>query len=378
MAPLKARDVPVHLRQYYIPPHLRPVGQKATPGHPILPYIEPHQRVGILPEVIPNNAELQSYKVPPNSPVSASEKSNTRDAKSSISTPAKMTPFLASTWEEFMDCKADMPAAKKSGIKLGGPLLPTTNVIRRSIQLPPDCFSTKLAADRGVPKVEKKENVKKENMANGAPWSAQEAHTSFTGKNSQLSASENIKKAKQPELMQPKTYSTAKLPAIDTNVQQTPLKYAQDVKEVIIFEIRNQQPPLVDLTREALIQETGAAPKESPGNEFDEIVSDDGIETPAATKETKLVDSRGYLAEVDNTLQQHDGEWMPVPIDWETDRSGFKGAFIPEYITTWARTIPAAGGKVDMDCEEFSSGLSPLSLLKFEEPVAQPLCYPGK
>jgi hypothetical protein len=373
MSPLKAKDIPVHLRGYYIPPHLRPAGQKATPGKPILPYIEPHQRLGILPVVIPNDAEYQSPKVPPNSPASILEKSNTPDTKSSTSTSAKKAAYLASTWEEFMGGKTDISATKQAGAQLGSPLGSATNAIRRTIQLPPDCLSTKLAVDRGVPKVQEKEN-----MVNGVSWPVQEAHNSSPGKQSQVSVGEQIEKAKQPELLEPKIHSTAEMPAVDTSVRQTPLEYVSDVKEVIMFEVQNPQPAILDLTREALIQETGAAPKESAGSGLDAFVSDDGIESPATADGPKMADSRGYLAELDTTLQQHDGTWMPVPIDWVQERTSFNGAFIPEYITTWSRTVPAPGGKVDTDRDEFKTGLSPISLLKFEEPVGQPLSYPGK
>lgn len=399
-SPLKARDIPVHLRGYYIAPHLRPAGLKALPGKPLLPYIEPHQRVGILPEVIPNDAEYQTpssktsrldngehstpkslfstaptYQAPPTSPVTCLENDSMGDPKPRV-------PYLASTFEEFIGCKRDVPAVKQAPSTL---LASTTNIIREEIQLPSDCYSTKLAPDRNGPKLQPKVQ-KKENVTSEVPWPVQEARTMSPGKESQITATEQVKKGKQPELVEPKVYSTAELPLADTRVQQTDREFVKDIQEIILFEAKNPQPGILDLTRDALIRETGGAPKDSSSSGVDQFVSDDGIEAPVVSDEVSspnnvaahVGDSRGYLAELDDTLQQANGTWMPVPCSWEDDRSKFKNAFIPQYIATWAKTVPPVAGKVDMDRDEFKSGLSPLSLLKFEESVAQPLSYPGK
>ena len=176
------------------------------------------------------------------------------------------------------------------------------------------------------------------------------------------------------------------MPLVDTRVQQTDREFVKDIQEIILFEAMNPQPGIFDLTRDALIRETGGAPKDSASCGVEDFVSDDGIEAPVASEEVispnnadfHVGDSRGYLAEPDDTLQQADGTWMPVPCDWEEDSSKFENGFIPQYIAMWAKTVPPIAGKVDTDRDEFRSGLSPLSLLRFEEPVAQPLCYPGK
>jgi hypothetical protein len=291
-------------------------------------------------------------------------------------------PYLASTFEEFIGRKREVPAVKQAP---STPLTSTTNIIREEIQLPSDCYSTKLAPGRDGPKLLPKVQ-KKENVTPGAPWPLQEALTMSSGKESQTTAAEQVKKGKRPELVEPKVYSTADMPLIDNRVQQTDREFVKDIQEIILFEAMNPQPDFLDLTRDALIRETGGAPKDSASSGVDQFVSDDGIEVPVASDEANsprndaahLGDSRGYLAELDDTLQQADGTWMPVPCSWEYERSKFESAFIPQYIATWAKTVPPVAGKVDTGRDEFKSGLSPLSLLKFEEPLAQPLCYPGK
>jgi hypothetical protein len=391
---LKAQDIPVHLRGYYIAPHLRPAGLKALPGKPLLPYIEPHQRVGILPEVIPNDVEYQApspetshlvngehstpkslcstnltCQAPPSSPVTGSE-------NNSMSDPKPCVPYLASTFEEFIGRKRSVPAVKQA---------PSKSVIREKIQLPPDCYSTKLAPDRNGLKLQP-QIQKKEDVTPGAPWPVQEAHAISPGKESQITATEKINKGKQLDLVEPRLYSTAEIPLVDPRVQQTDREFVKDIQEVILFEAMNSQPGILDLTRDALIREIGGAPKDSSSSGIEQFVSDDGIEAHVASDEARspnkadahVGDSRGYLAEPDDTLQQADGTWMPVPCDWEDDRSKFENGFIPQYIAMWAKTVPPVAGKVDTDCDEFKSGLSPLSLLRFEEPVAQPLCYPGE
>lgn len=385
MPPVKARDIPVHLRGYYIPPHLRPVGQKATPGKPLLPYIEPHQRVGILPEVIPNDAEDQTCAVPQIFSVTNSENPETHEEKSFTSVAAKKSGYLASSWEEFIGGKSDFSSTKQLGPQPIDPFASTSNVIRRVIHLPPDCFSTKLAPDRDIFKLQKK-NTRDNNMTGEALQPASQANTSFTGKHSQSTIKEKVEQEKQPELVEPKTYSTAEMPLSDTDVHQTPHEYIKDVQEVILYEVRNPQPAILDLTREALIHETGAAPKDSAGSSLDGFVSDDGVGNLSTIDNVKSFekvtvyagDSRGYLAEKDNNLQQFDGTWMPAPISWEEDRSGFNNSFIHEYIATWIKTVVPASGKIDTNRDEFKSGLSPLCHLKFDEPVSQPLSYPGK
>lgn len=261
----------------------------------------------------------------------------------------------------------------------------TKSIIREEIQLPSDCYSAKLAPDRNGPKLQPKVQ-KKEDVPPGAPWPVQEAHTMSPGEESQIICTEQINKGKLLELVEPKVYSTAEMPLVDNRVQQTDREFVDDIQEIILFEAMNPQPGILDLTRDALIRETGGAPKDSSSSGVDQFVSDDGIEAPVASDEVgspknvdaHVGDSRGYLAEPDDTLQQADGTWMPVPCSWEDDRSKFENGFIPQYIAMWAKTVLPAAGKVDTDRDEFKSGLSPLSLLKFEEAVAQPLCYPGK
>jgi hypothetical protein len=207
-----------------------------------------------------------------------------------------------------------------------------------------------------------------------------------SGKESQVTAIEQINKEQPLGLVEPKVYSTAEMPLVDTRVQQTDREFVKDIQEIILFEAMNLQPGILDLTRDVLIRETGGAPKDSASCGVEDFVSDDGIKAPVASNKVSspnnadahVGDSRGYLAKPDNTLQQGDGTWMPVPCDWEEDRSGFENGFIPEYIAMWAKTVPPVAGKVDTDRDEFKSGLSPLSLLKFEEPIAQLLCFPGK
>jgi hypothetical protein len=399
-SPIKAQDIPVHLRGYYIAPHLRPAGLKALPGKPILPFIEPHQRVGILPEVIPNDPGYQTpsskasqpvsgknstpkthhstpptHQVPPATPATGSENNSRGDPKPRVS-------YLASTFEEFIGRKIEVPAAKPAPTT---PLATATNTTREKIQLPPDCYSTKLALGRDRPKLQA--NVREEgDVTPGTLWPVQEAHTMSPGKESQTDATKQVKKGKQPELVEPKVFSTAEMPLADARVQQTDQEFVKDIQDIILFEVLNPQPGISDLTRDALIRETGGAPKDTSSIGVNQFVSDDGIEVPVASDEVNspnnadahVGDSRGYLAGLDDTLQQGDGSWMPVPYSWENERPTFQNAFIPQYIITWAKTVPPIAGKVDTDRDEFKSGLSPLSHLNFEEPLAQPLCYPGK
>ncbi len=399
-SPVKAQDIPVHLRGYYIAPHLRPAGLRALPGKPLLPYIEPHQRVGILPEVIPNDVE---YQIPPSkaSCLTNRQQSNQKSlcstpptyqtAPSTLGTdlennnrddPKPRVPFLASTFEEFIGCKGEVPAAQQAPID---PMGTKTNTTRAVIQLPPDCYSRTLAPGRDGPKLQV-EVKEKGNVTSGVPWPVQEVLTMSPGKESQTATTEQVEKGKQPELVEPKIFSTAELPLVDTRVQQTDREFVKDIQDIILFEVMNPQPGFLDLTRDALIRETGGAPKENSGSGVDQFVSDAGIEAPAASDDVKspkndvaqVGDSRGYLAEPDDSLQQGDGSWMPVPCSWENERSSFQNGFIPQYIAMWAKTVPAVAGRVDTDRDEFKSGLSPLSLFNFEEPLAQPLCYPGK
>lgn len=399
-SPLKAQDIPVHLRGYYIAPHLRPAGLKTLPGNPLLLYIEPHQRVSILPEVIPNDVEYQAPS-PKTSHLVNGEHSNptslcstnltcqapqsslvTGSENNSMGDPKPCVPYLASTFEEFIGRKRDVPAVKQAP---STPLTPSKSVLREEIQLPPDCYSTKIAPDSNGPKLQPKIQ-KKEDVTPGAPWPVQQAYSMSPGKESQISATEQINKRKQPDLVEPRMYSIAEIPLADPRVQQTDRELVKDIQEIILFEAMNPQPGIMDLTRDALIREIGGAPKGSSSNGVEQFVSDDGIEAPVASgkvsspnkADTHVGDSRGYLAEPDDTLQQANGTWMPVPCDWEDDRSKFENGFIPQYIAMWAKTVPPVAGKVDTDCGEFKSGLLPLSLLRFEEPVAQPLCYPGE
>jgi hypothetical protein len=305
-------------------------------------------------------------------PTTGSENNNMGDPKPRVS-------YLASTFEEFIGRKIEVSAVKPAPTT---PLATITNTTREEIQLPPDCYSTKLAPGRDRPKLQAK--VREEgDVTPGTPWPVQEAHTMSPGKESQANATEQVKKGKQPDLVEPKVFSTAEIPLADTRVQQTDQEFVKDIQDIILFEVMNPQPGILDLTRDALIRETGGAPKDTSSIGVDQFVSDDGIEVPVASVEVNspdahVGDSRGYLAEPDDTLQQGDGSWMPVPCSWENERPTFQNAFIPQYITTWAKTVPPITGKVDTDRDEFKSGLSPLSHLNFEEPLAQPLCYPGK
>jgi hypothetical protein len=393
---VKARDIPVHLRGYYIPPHLRPAGLKALPGKPLLPFIEPHRRAGILPGVIPNDSGYQtpssktshavncehttpksqysspsSYKAPPTSPTTGTGDKSGSEHKIRV-------PYLASTFEEFIGRKIEVPAVKPTSAI---PLATAANITRQTIQLPPDCYSTKLVPGRDVPKPPGKEK-----LPPGASWPVQEALPKYHAEEGQIDSEEHVEEDKQPELVEPKVLSTVQMPPIDTRVQQTDREFVNDVQEIILFEAMKPKPGILDLTRDALIRETGGAPKDNSSSGVSQFISDDGIEIHSASEEFKspnnppahFGDSRGYLAELDDTLQQGDGSWMPVPCSWENGRPTFQNAFVPQYVAMWAKTIPLIDGKVDTNRDEFKSGLSPLSHLSFEEPLAQPLCYPGK
>jgi hypothetical protein len=398
--PVKAQDIPVHLRQYYIAPHQRPAGLQALPGKPILPFIEPHQRVGILPEVIPNDAVCQTssstspcpangnygaskplnsiikgQQAVPTSAVAGSENDSTGDSKPRI-------PYLASTFEEFISKNDNVTSAKQDqNTSMDTP----KTAIRRIIQLPSDCFSPTLAPDREKQKLQAKVQNRGK-VKPGAPWPIQRTSSMSLEEEGQTAVVGQMMKDKRSELVEPKVYSTAELPLVNPRVHQTNLEFVKDVQDTILFEIVNPQPSILDLTREALVGKAGGAPKEDCSSGVSQFVSDDGIEVDHGSDHQKSVksattppgDSRAHLAKRDEILQQADGSWMPVPNSWEDERSTFYGAFIPQYIATWAKTIPNITGKVDTDRDEFKSGLSPLSLFNFEEPLSQPLCYPGK
>lgn len=133
------------------------------------------------------------------------------------------------------------------------------------------------------------------------------------------------------------------------------------------------------LTREALIETTGGAPLDSGSHGM--ALSDDGVEENSKRTDTGSQqlprDSRNYLAHVPVGLQDLDGTWGPVPASWEHDRDKYNDDYIPTYVEKWAQTVLAAEGVVDMTREEFKTGLNTISSLKFVDPIAHPLCYPG-
>lgn len=129
------------------------------------------------------------------------------------------------------------------------------------------------------------------------------------------------------------------------------------------------------LTREALIQITGAAPPESVKSGLSKAISDDGVQEVANLKPQPSGDARGLLANP-NHLVDWTGGWAPLPVVWETEREGFSSAFIPEYIKSWQKQLPEEIVSVDVVRKEYIGG-TPVLREGFTDPIEHPITYPG-
>ncbi|KAL2074749.1 hypothetical protein VTL71DRAFT_8528 [Oculimacula yallundae] len=137
----------------------------------------------------------------------------------------------------------------------------------------------------------------------------------------------------------------------------------KSVAAMISADVNNIQPDnpsnAPPLTENALVLQTGF----KTVNENN--ITEDGISS------TGLGDvSSGYAQDPRHTqgnatveqLADWDGTWAPAPVNWETERTLFDAAFVPEYIKEWQRTIPLDGSAmIDITSEKFSSLKPPYS-----------------
>lgn len=140
------------------------------------------------------------------------------------------------------------------------------------------------------------------------------------------------------------------------------------------------------LTKEALLEKTGAAPQDASIDDLEQAVSDSGLEKAEShlgldnknrsVYKTQAIDSRNFLAEAVNDLQDWNGGWMPAP-EWEQDRP-LCTDYMPDFIRNWARDIPEVHSKVNTTAQEFRTGRCSVSLTRFLEPPEYPDAFPGK
>jgi hypothetical protein len=121
------------------------------------------------------------------------------------------------------------------------------------------------------------------------------------------------------------------------------------------------------------MERTGVAPLETDYWGIDKAVSDDGVEERDVEAQNYYTNKQ-HPSDIRNVLL-HEQHGMDL---WEGDRAEVDLSYMPAYITSWASNIPMIPEPIDTDCDEFKTGLSPLSQLRFEKPIAQPLCYPGE
>ncbi|CZT08932.1 uncharacterized protein RCO7_09811 [Rhynchosporium graminicola] len=130
----------------------------------------------------------------------------------------------------------------------------------------------------------------------------------------------------------------------------------KSVAAMISADVKNIQPESSanspPLTQDALVLQTGF--KTVNQNK----VSDDGISsTGLGDASSDYVHDPRNIQGIDTTdqLADWDGTWAPAPVNWETERTLFDPAFIPEYIREWQKTIPANGSFiVDISSDKFT------------------------
>lgn len=109
--------------------------------------------------------------------------------------------------------------------------------------------------------------------------------------------------------------------------------------------------------------------------DFDDCVSEAGLEglPRQHVRATEGNDATAQLLDWDGM------RWAPVPASWEYDRAGFDGAFVPNYIREWVRTVPS--GKrvtVNMNNQLFADGRFPIDNDAIIEQEYQPFTNPSK
>lgn len=157
-------------------------------------------------------------------------------------------------------------------------------------------------------------------------------------------------------------------------MQSTDVKHFNDKVSPELYTSEHVPAHIPPLTQDALVTTTGFLPRDHSLN-FEDQISDDGIfvrNSKEAIRATQGMDASNQLLDWDKK------RWAPPPCDWENDRAGFDGSFMPDYIREWRADIPCGPSiQVDITADEFLNGKAPVSNDSLIDPIEQPDSIPG-
>jgi hypothetical protein len=280
--------------------------------------------------------------------------------------------WLASTWEEF-NCgkgKPELPKSyrfQKQQSRTSG----SSNIVVNALGAPvhENLKDMTQVQDRNVATRQRSENYPNAGTLNGKQGPSARVIGVHPNKHPASGS-------KQPSSQEANVYPPAVLRNTSNEVKRrNELESPAQFHAALVKEITDPKggKDTIALTRTNLMERTGVAPLETDCWGIDKAVSDDGVEERDV--ETQNCETnKQHPSDIRNVLL-HEQHGMDL---WEGDRAEVDLSYMPVYITSWASNIPMIPAPVDTDCDEFKTGLSPLSQLRFEKPIAQPLCYPGE